>query len=295
MLKNNRINRIMKIIKSNKSMRLTISSREIESVVRNVVLGSGRCEITKTSQATQISEKELDYLDAWLNKLTKKIWTFNYQVNAQKNIAMEFLNKYPEYGKGILPLINSLQTSINTTVNDFVDKVNTYEPQATQAPKAGTTPYTKETKAKIGEDYMKSSEGLKYIEGIEKSFKTLKDFERYRGAVKNMIVINRDNIKYRSKLEALLRWATDKINAAIIAKKNPNDLIGGLSRGIGKEVTDATKNTPVARPVAQPVAQPVTQPVTQPRMSEAERAEKYLSNDYLNNKLGIVLAANLKK
>jgi len=304
-------------------MCLTISSKEIESIVKNVVLGSGCCKLTKisqTSQATQISKHELDYLDTWLNALTKKIWAFNSQVNDQKNTAMEFLNKYPEYGKGILPLINALQTNINTTVNNFVEKVNAYDPQVAKAPESkkeeqpagkATAGPSKEQLSKVGEDFIKSPEGLAWIKYIEKNCKTTDEFSKYRTALMNAIKANYQKPTYQSKLNALLKWVVNKINASYVTtkspEKSPGDLIGGLSKGISKEVADATKNTyktpttkltpsrggnpknkgQFSKRTQVPVAQPVAQP------SAAQRASNMTaSNDYLNNKLGIVLSKN---
>ena len=301
----------MKITKSSKSILLTLSSKEIEAIVKNVVLGNSKVKLLKSAQTTQISEHGLDYLDAWLNALTKKIWAFNEQVNAQKNTAKEFLNKYPEYGKGILPLINALQTNINTTVNNFVEQVNAHEPKADQSPASQEkqpvtqpatqatptkTPYTKQQLAKIGEDFLKSEEGLRYIEYINKNFKNPKEISDFRFALKNAIKQNEGKPTYQSKLNAVLKWFVDnkinKINPAV-----PNTIpTKGLVEDVSKAVSNAKENkgVPATKTPSRHEGRGGN-PANKGRFSpRVPAAQPVASNNYLNNKLSIVLA-KLKK
>ena len=277
----------MKIIKSNKSILLTISNKEIESIVKNVVFANSSFKLTKTAQ-TQISEHELDYLDAWLNALTKKIWAFNDQVNAQKNTAKEFLSKYPEYGKGILPLITALQTNINTTVNNFVEQVNAYDPypkqesvaqKETQSLNTPPTPVqavpAKEEVVQSITNFLKSEEGIKYINTIRKM--NTKKLEE--------TIVQLDK-RLKSKLsepEASNRKMQYQLAMDLLRKRKQKP---STNKSVMEDMTKAL--------------QPATQPTEKPLVDwggvgEGTRAlQTTTNNNYLNNKLGIVLA-KLKK
>ena len=278
----------MKITKTSKSIFLTISAKEIVSIVKNVVLGNSKVKLTKAAQTTQISEHELDYLDAWLNALTKKIWAFNDQVNAQKNTAKEFLNKYPEYGKGILPLINALQTNINSTVNNFVEQVNAYDPQATQAPQAPVAkevqpinkiptriPYSKEEIVQNTSNFLKSEEGIKYINTIRKM-----NTEKLKQTIMQL------DKRLKSKLtepEASTRKIQYQLAVDLLGKRKQTP---STNKAVMEDMTKTLK----------PTSQPAEKPLVD--WSGVGQGTKVLqetsSNDYLNNKLSIVLA-KLKK
>jgi len=280
----------MKIIKSNKSILLTISNKEIESIVKNVVFANSNFKLIKTAQTTQISEHEIDYLDAWLNALTKKIWAFNDQVNAQKNTAKEFLNKYPEYGKGILPLINALQTNINTTVNNFVEKVNAYDPNPKQEPVAQeeaqpvavpptpvkTSP-VKEEIAQNTSNFLKSEEGIKYINTIRKM-----NTEKLEATIVQL------DKRLKSKLsepEASIRKIQYQLAMDLFQKRKKAPLPNKPA------IEDMTKAIGQATNTIGQIPNPTDKPlVNTPKPSAVEQAEKYLSNNYLNNKLSIVLS-----
>lgn len=251
----------MKITKSIKSISLTLSNKEIQSIVKNVVLGNSKVKLLKSAQ---IQPSAIDRIEQWLNALTKRIWEFNKVINNQKSYGVQLLNRFPEY-KGIFPLVQKLQNQINATVNSFVDQVNEYDPQSAIATKPSTTQTQPSSQTTVKPE--PSSQSITQPVTVTPN---ITEKEKYRIEQYWIKMIRSNKIKN----PAIDIPAESQTTAVMNAWDK-------FTRGRYKKPT-----TPVTQPQKEIVDWGVKSPV--------RRSLEYANNDYLNNKLSIVLA-KLKK